>query len=117
MFPIIKIDSGVSVKLPPNIEGQIRSRSGLASKGIVVINSPGTRDPDFSGKIGIILINHSKIPYQINNGDSICQLCFSPVSINEIFFVGEETNIVPKKQYSGDQGFGSTGRKNISYST
>jgi hypothetical protein len=64
-----------------------------------------------SGKIGIILINHSKIPYQINNGDRICQLCFSPVSINEVFFIpsltegkvreGEEINIVPKKQHRG----------------
>ena len=39
------IGTGISIELPPNTEGNVRPRSGLALKhGISVLNAPGTID-------------------------------------------------------------------------
>src|SRR5690349_15076706 len=54
------IKTGLAVGIPDGFEIQIRSRSGMASKGIFVTNSPGTIDSDYRGEIGIILTNSSK---------------------------------------------------------
>ena len=54
---------------------QIRPRSGLASKeSIGVLNSPGTIDSDYRGELKIILFNHGKEDFIINNGDRIAQM-------------------------------------------
>jgi len=46
------IPTGLAFALPPGIEGQIRSRSGLALHyGITVLNSPGTLDADYRGEV------------------------------------------------------------------
>jgi dUTP pyrophosphatase len=83
------------------IELQIRSRSGLAAKhGVCVLNSPGTIDLDYKGEIGVILINHSKIDFQIKIGDRIAQGVFCPIIKNP------HINIINKIR--GDGGFGST---------
>ena len=44
---IFKVSTGVSLEIPEGFEGQVRSRSGLASKGVIVVNSPGTIDSDY----------------------------------------------------------------------
>jgi dUTP pyrophosphatase len=45
------IKTGIQIELPPNTEGQIRPRSGLAlSSGITVLNSPGTIDESYRGE-------------------------------------------------------------------
>ncbi|MFA6045973.1 MAG: dUTP diphosphatase, partial [Phycisphaerales bacterium] len=42
------IPTGVAVAIPAGFEGQIRARSGLATKhGICVPNAPGTIDSDY----------------------------------------------------------------------
>jgi deoxyuridine 5'-triphosphate nucleotidohydrolase len=67
--------TGLFVEIPFNEEIQVRPRSGLALKyGITVLNSPGTIDADYRGEIGVILINHSKIPQFICEGTRIAQL-------------------------------------------
>ena len=46
------IGTGIKLKMPEGMEGQIRSRSGLAHKhGVFVLNSPGTIDPDYRGEL------------------------------------------------------------------
>ena len=48
----VLIPTGIYLSMPKNIEGQIRPRSGLAlEKGITVLNSPGTIDPDYRGEL------------------------------------------------------------------
>ena len=40
------------------VELQVRPRSGTAlKKGLTVLNTPGTIDPDYTGEIGIVLYN------------------------------------------------------------
>lgn len=69
------IPTGLYMELPRGYECQIRPRSGLALKrGVTILNSPGTIDADYRGEIGIIVINHSAEPFEINSGDRICQM-------------------------------------------
>ena len=100
------IPTGLSVAFPENFEIQIRPRSGLAAKkNISVLNTPGTIDSDYRGEIKVIIYNHSKKDFIINNGDRIAQMVFTPVVKMEL----EETNELPQT-LRGDDGFGSTGK-------
>lgn len=70
-----KIPTGIAIEIPVGYEGQIRARSGLASKyGITILNSPGTIDSDYRGELCVLLINHGKDDYIVKNGDRIAQL-------------------------------------------
>lgn len=98
------IPSGFEIELEPGYEAQVRSRSGLASKGIVVGNSPGTIDSDYRGEIKIIISNITKFPYTISKGDRIAQIVIAPViqaAITEVNSLNETVR--------GSGGFGSTG--------
>ncbi len=69
------VPTGLYIALPPGTEAQIRPRSGLAlKKGITVLNAPGTIDADYRGEIGIILINLSQEPFEIQDGERIAQM-------------------------------------------
>ena len=95
------------IQIPDGYECQVRPRSGLAyKKGITVLNTPGTIDADYRGEVGVILINHSKNKFVVNNGDRIAQLVFNKFEQIEWSNVEElnETN-------RGTGGFGSTGVK------
>lgn len=97
------IRTGIKIQLPDDIECQIRSRSGLSTKGIVVSNSPGTIDPDYRGEIKIILANIGKEAFVINKGDRIAQMVFAPIVRVKL----KEANL--SKTERGEGGFGSTG--------
>lgn len=69
------IPTGLFIELPAGYEAQIRPRSGLAIKhGISLVNTPGTIDSDYRGEIKIIVINLSKDPFTINDGERIAQM-------------------------------------------
>lgn len=69
------IPTGLKIALPKGTEAQVRPRSGLAYKhGITVLNSPGTIDADYRGDVGVILINHGKEPFVVEDGERIAQL-------------------------------------------
>lgn len=75
------IPTGISVSIPNGYEGQVRPRSGLSVKhGVTVLNSPGTIDADFRGEVCVILINHGKSPFIINDSDRIAQFVIAPVA-------------------------------------
>ncbi len=101
------IPTGIYLEIPENIEAQIRPRSGLALKsGVTVLNTPGTIDADYRGEVAVILINHSKTLFTINDGDRIAQIVFSKVEkIN-----WREKKVLTKTE-RGAGGFGSTGTK------
>jgi len=68
------IPTGLSIALPSNTEFEVRPRSGLALKsGITVLNTPGTVDSNYRGDIGVILINHSNVPFTVVHGMKIAQ--------------------------------------------
>ena len=57
---IVKIPLGYACAIPKGYEGQVRPRSGLATKhGITLPNAPGTIDADYRGEMFIALINLS----------------------------------------------------------
>ena len=101
------IPTGLQVAIPEELEIQIRPRSGLAAKeGIGVLNSPGTIDSDYRGELKIILFNHGKEDFIINNGDRIAQMVLVPIVKMEF----EEVDSLPNT-VRGQGGFGSTGKK------
>ena len=101
------IPTGLQVAIPEEFEIQIRPRSGLAAKeSIGVLNSPGTIDSDYRGELKIILFNHGKEDFIINNGDRIAQMVLVPIVKMEF----EEVDSLPNT-VRGQGGFGSTGKK------
>jgi dUTP pyrophosphatase len=68
------IDVGFSMSLPLGWEAQIRVRSGLASQGLQVTNSPGTIDCDYFGRIKVIVNSTSKNIIRITHGDRFAQI-------------------------------------------
>ena len=100
------IPTGISVAIPNDVEIQIRPRSGLAAKSnISVLNTPGTIDSDYRGELKIILFNHSKVNFTINNNDRVAQMILTPIIKMEL----EESDKLPDS-IRGEGGFGSTGK-------
>ena len=100
------IPTGLSIAIPEDTEVQIRPRSGLAAKSnISVLNTPGTIDSDYRGEIKIILFNHGKEEFTVNNSDRIAQMILTPVLKAEL----KEVEELPKTM-RGSGGFGSTGK-------
>ena len=100
------IPTGLYMELPQGYEAQIRPRSGLAAKhGISVLNSPGTIDADYRGEIGVILVNCSNEPFDINDGERVAQMVIAKHESIEWLEV-EELNDSSR----GSGGFGSTGK-------
>ena len=100
------IPTGISVAIPQDTEIQIRPRSGLAAKySISVLNTPGTIDSDYRGEIKIILFNHGKKEFTVNNNDRIAQMVLMPILKIEF----EEVDELPET-LRGSGGFGSTGK-------
>jgi len=100
------VPTGLSVAFSEDYEVQIRPRSGLAVKNnITVLNTPGTIDSDYRGEIKIILFNHGKEEFIINNKDRVAQMILIPVIKMEL----EETDNLPDT-LRGEGGFGSTGK-------
>lgn len=100
------VKTGLFLEIPTGYEAQVRPRSGLALKnGITVLNSPGTIDADYRGEVGVILINLSQEPFEIQSGDRIAQLIFAKVEQAE----WNQTNELTETK-RGEGGFGSTGK-------
>jgi len=100
------IPTGITIAIPEDTEIQIRPRSGLAAKSnISVLNTPGTIDSDYRGEIKIILFNHGKEEFTINNNDRVAQMILMPIIKAEF----EEVKDLPKT-LRGSGGFGSTGK-------
>ena len=100
------VPTGLSMAFSEDYEVQIRPRSGLAAKkSVTVLNTPGTIDSDYRGEIKIILFNHGKEDFIINNKDRVAQMILTPVIKIEF----EETDSLPDT-LRGEGGFGSTGK-------
>ena len=100
------VPTGIAVAFSNEYEIQIRPRSGLAAKNnISVLNTPGTIDSDYRGEIKVILYNHGKEDFLINNKDRIAQMVLAPV----IKMNFEETDELPET-IRGESGVCSTGK-------
>ena len=100
------VPTGLFMELPLGFEAQIRPRSGLAAKhGVTVLNSPGTIDADYRGEIKVILINHGKKEFIINDGERIAQMV---ITKHERVVWKESKQLEESERGTG--GFGSTGK-------
>lgn len=99
------VRTGIAVEMEQGLELQVRPRSGLALRhSISVLNTPGTIDSDYRGEIMVILINHAKEDFIINQGDRIAQGVVVPivqVAFDEVATLTQTTR--------GEKGFGSSG--------
>lgn len=97
------IKTGWATEFDPNLEIQIRGRSGLASKGI--FTHLGSLDSDFRGEIGVILYNTTSESFDVKKGDRIGQFVVAESPVVDFKVVKElsETD-------RGTGGFGSTGK-------
>lgn len=112
--------TGLRMALPPGYEAEIRSRSGLSNKGIVVANSPGTMDNGYRGEVDVILASITgQAPWldggfnksmkcgntELRVGDRVAQLLIrksDEVTVEEVENINEDTD-------RGSNGLGSTG--------
>lgn len=102
---IVLVPTGWALAIPSGFEGQVRPRSGLATKhGISVPNAPGTIDSDYRGELKVALINLGKQAYTIEHGTRIAQMVIAPVAHARCVEV--ETLDQTSR---GAGGFGSTG--------
>jgi len=82
---------------------QIVSRSGLASKGLIVANAPGIVDVGYLYEVKVLLHNQSNIPHVLVHGDRVAQ-CM--VQFSERFNAKFVENFDAPNRNGG---FGSTG--------
>ena len=102
---MVTIGTGLSLEIPKGWKGEIYSRSGFASKGIVVANSPGKIDSDYRGEIQVLLHNiGNQHMAAIGPGERIAQL-----ELNPVYDIEFEEVVDLSTTERGDMGFGSTG--------
>ena len=99
------VPTGLAMAIPPGFEGQVRPRSGLASRhGVTCLNAPGTVDADYRGEVKVILVNLGPEAFIVRRGDRIAQLLIAPVAQA----TWRETDAL-EETARGEGGFGSTG--------
>ena len=104
------IPTGLFIELPGDCEAQVRPRSGLALKhGITVLNSPGTIDADYRGEIGVILVNLSNEPFEIQPGERIAQMVIAKFQQVELQEVSSKDELSDTERGAG--GFGHSGKQ------
>jgi len=104
----VKVRTGLHVAIPVGFEGQVRARSSLGAKGLILPHSIGTIDSDYRGELFVLMtwIGDGD-SYTIKQGERIAQLLISPVPKVSFEEVGlEELSETAR----GSGGFGSTGR-------
>jgi dUTP pyrophosphatase len=92
------------MRAPPGTFLEIRPRSGLSLRGVLMVNSPGTVDRDYPDEIKVPLTYLFAGEYEIRRGDRVAQIR-----------VVEETPTRFRRGVVGRStdrsgGFGSTGR-------
>ena len=104
----VKLRTGLRVAIPVGYEGQVRARSSLGSKGLILPHSIGTIDADYRGELFVLMtwIGEGE-SYRVKAGERIAQLLISPIPEVSFKEVSVEQLGDTKR---GDGGFGSTGR-------
>tara|TARA_R110002096_G_scaffold134395_6_gene285603 strand:- start:3324 stop:3773 length:450 start_codon:yes stop_codon:yes gene_type:complete len=101
----IAVPTGLIAVLPEGIEGQIVAPQNWNEDiGLLILNSPGTIDPDYRGEIKVLLTNITQENIEIKHGELIGRMriaAFLHPKISEVSSF-EDT----KRSTSG---FGSTG--------
>jgi dUTP pyrophosphatase len=98
------IPLGFRTRLPPDVEGQVRPRSGQSFKHALTIpNAPGTVDSDYAEEWMVIVRNDAPVARRIVHGERIAQVVFARYVALEL----REDTVQRSTERAG--GFGSTG--------
>jgi deoxyuridine 5'-triphosphate nucleotidohydrolase len=99
------VKTGIALQIPSDCYARVAPRSGLAfNKGLNV--GAGVIDSDYRSEIGVILFNHSKNDFYVNQGDRIAQLIFEKIYICAPEVV-QYSELTSTQRDTG--GYGSTG--------
>lgn len=98
------VRTGFKMRCPPGTFLEVRPRSGLGSRGVLMVNAPGTIDSDYSGEVRVPLTYLFEGRYRIEVGDRIGQVRL--VSEHPVVFRPGKVETVRSR----NGGFGSTGR-------
>ena len=102
---VAMIRTGLKMQLPKGFEGQIRPRSGLATKKLLtVVNAPGTVDSDYRGEMFVALINLGIYMQEVGQGARVAQLVIKRVE--DVLITEGKVDETER----GEGGFGSTGQ-------
>lgn len=114
-----RIGTGLQCALPRYAMFQVCSRSGLAAKGVQVVNAPGIIDSDYRDEIGVLLTYLAPPgtpPFVVTHGMRIAQLLYvPPVPIEfaarayPLFVELDSAELLPNADSTRVGGFGSTG--------
>jgi dUTP pyrophosphatase len=109
---VTKVPTGLFFALPKDSTMLVCSRSGLAAKGIQVINAPGIIDSDYRDEVCVLLAYIAppdSAAVMINHGDRIAQLLFVPPMPHPTFVHVGDRDSLPTRETTRRGGFGSTG--------
>lgn len=96
------VNTGIIVVVPKLTYARVAPRSGLALRGIDV--GAGVIDSDYRGAVQVLLINNSKEPFRVKQGDRVAQLIVECIVTPRLFIADY---VEPTARGSG--GFGSSG--------
>ncbi len=104
----ILIRTGWAAAIPEGWEGQLRCRSSLGKKGMIMPNGIGTIDADYRGELMVLAtwIGEGD-SFSIRAGERIAQMLFAPVP--KVTLV-ETTLDRLTETGRGEGGFGSSGK-------
>ena len=102
------IRTGLATAIPSGWEGQIRCRSSLGKKGMIMPNGLGTIDSDYRGELMVLAtwIGEGDA-FVVAKGERVAQLLFAPVPKVTIVETTVESLGTTTR---GQGGFGSTGK-------
>ena len=101
------VHTGLSLEIPEGLAGLIYARSGLSCRrSLAPANKVGVVDSDYRGEIMVCLHNHGEKDEEIENGERIAQIVFTPYFAADFI----ESNELSDTE-RGENGFGSTGNK------
>lgn len=102
------IRTGLATAIPSGWEGQLRCRSSLGKKGMIMPNGLGTIDSDYRGELMVLAtwIGEGE-SFTVAKGERVAQMLFAPVP--KVILI--ETSVDKLGTTSrGEGGFGSTGK-------
>jgi dUTP pyrophosphatase len=101
----VLVPSGIAIEIPHGYDAQVRPRSGLGRRGVMVVF--GTVDADYRGELFVTMYTFGSLgSYTIHHGDRIAQLVvarLTDVSVEEVKELSDTER--------GAGGHGSTGMR------
>nr|DAT08436.1 MAG TPA: dUTPase [Caudoviricetes sp.] len=97
------IPTSLFLELDKHIEAQVRPKSSISAKGILV--HFGTVDSDYRGEVQVVMQNLNQHGVEFEAGQKIAQIVFNKKTDVEL----EQTEDIENNTQRGSGGFGSTG--------